>query len=125
MQKIFHWLPRIFCIVAILFISMFALDAFDSRLPITKQITDFLMHLIPTYILILILFIAWKWEMIGGIIFILIGAGFMPFIFSINYNRNHFSVAQSLGIIAMINLPFILVGALFIYSHFLKRKNLA
>ena len=82
------------------------------------------MHLIPTYILILILFIAWKWEMIGGIIFILIGAGFMPFIFSINYNRNHFSIAQTLGIIAMINLPFIIVGALFIYSHFLKKKVL-
>lgn len=125
MQKIFHWLPRIICIVAILFISMFALDSFDSKLAFTQQISDFLIHLVPTYILILILFIAWKWEMIGGIIFILFGAGFMPFIFSINYNRNHFSVAQSLGIIAMINLPFILVGALFIYSHFLKRKNLA
>ena len=123
MQKKFHWLPRILCFAAILFISLFASDAFDSNQPLTNQVTDYLLHLIPTFILILILVVAWKRELLGGIIFLILGAGLIPFIFSLNHNRNHFSIAQSLIVIAMINLPFIIVGALFIYSHFLKKKS--
>ena len=66
--KVFHWLPRIICILAILFISMFALDSFKPDLTIWEQLGDFFMHLIPTYVLIALLIVAWKWEKIGGII---------------------------------------------------------
>jgi len=41
-----------------------------------------------------------------------------------NYNRNHFSVAASIGVILMITFPFIVVGILFIISHSLKKKVL-
>jgi hypothetical protein len=119
--KIIHWAPRVLCILAILFISMFALDSFDPKLTIWQQIGGFLIHLIPTYILIALLIIAWKWELIGGIIFMAIGLGFTPFIFNMNYHMNH-SVFMSLGIIMMINFPFILAGGLFMLSHFLKKK---
>jgi len=119
---IIHWAPRILCILAILFISMFALDSFDPRLTLWQQVGGFLIHLIPTYILIFFLVVAWKWEWIGGMIFAIIGLGFAPIIFSKNYQMNH-SVWMSLGIIMMINLPFILVGGLFILSHFLKKKR--
>jgi hypothetical protein len=37
-----------------------------------------------------------------------------------NYNMNH-SVWMSLSIILMLNGPFILTGALFIYSHRLRK----
>ena len=50
---VYHWLPRILCILSILFISMFALDAFAPNLTIWQQITDFLIHLIPSFILLL------------------------------------------------------------------------
>jgi hypothetical protein len=120
--KLLHWIPRILCILAILFISMFAFDAFDPKLTIWQQIGGFLMHLIPSYILIALLIIAWKWELIGGIIFVLIGLGFSPFIFSHNYHMNH-SIWMSLFIILMINIPFALVGILFIISYYKKRKE--
>lgn len=119
---IFHWLPRIICIAAILFVSMFALDAFDPNLTVGKQILGFLIHLVPTYVLIAVLIVSWKWEMIGGIIFIAIGAIFSPFIFTHNYAMNQ-SVWMSIGIVMMLNVPFILVGGLFLASHFLKRKE--
>jgi len=120
--KIIHWTPRILCILAILFISMFALDSFDARNTIWHQLEAFAIHLIPTYILILFLVIAWKWELIGGTILIILALGFTPFIYSHNYNMNH-SVGMSLFIILMINFPFILTGGLFILSHFMKLKN--
>ena len=120
--KILFWLPRILCIIAILFISLFALDAFQPDLTIWQQLEAFLMHLIPSFILLILLLIAWKWEFIGGIIFTIIGLVFSPFIFKHNYDMNH-SVWMSMGIIAMITLPFVIVGILFISHHFQKISN--
>ena len=123
--KVFHWLPRIICILAILFISMFAADAFAPELTIWQQLGGFLIHLIPSFILIAILIVAWKWELIGGIILVVIGLVMSPLVFMLNYNRIHFSVGQSLVIILAITFPFIVVGILFIISHSLKKKNLS
>ena len=122
--KIIHWTPRILCILAILFLSMFALDSFDSRMTVWQQIQAFLMHLIPSFILIIFLIVAWKWELIGGLILIILALGFIPMIYTHNYQMNH-SVGMSLGIILMINGPFILTGCLFVLSHYLKKKNSA
>ena len=121
--KVIHWLPRIICILAILFVSMFALDSFDSELTIWQQVGDFLLHLIPSFILIIFLIVAWRWEFIGGIIFTLIGLGFSPFIFMHNFKMNQ-SVWMSLTTILFITMPFVIVGILFIVSHNQKKKNL-
>jgi hypothetical protein len=120
--KIIHWLPRILCILAILFVSMFALDSFEQGMPLGKQLVGFFMHLVPTFILVVFLVVAWNWELIGGIMFVIIGLGLLPFIYMMNYHMNH-SVMMSLGVVLMINFPFILVGILFVLSHFLKAKN--
>ena len=122
--RVLHWLPSGICILAILFISMFALDAFGSGETIWQQITDFLKHLIPSFVLLAILYVAWKWELIGGAIFIAIALALSPFVFMHNYRMND-SIGMSLGVILMITFPFVLVGALFIISHYLKKKNLA
>jgi hypothetical protein len=101
---------------------MFALDSFDPKLTIWQQIGGFLIHLIPTYILILLLFIAWKWEMIGGIIFTAIGLIFAPVLFIFNYHGNH-SVGWSLLVVLCIPFPFIVIGVLFIISHYRGKKT--
>jgi len=121
-SRLIFLLPRIICILAIVFISIFAFDAFDPDLTIWKQIQSFAMHLIPSFVLLLILLIAWKWELIGGIIFVLIGLGLSPVIYIHNYHMNG-SVWMSLGVISMITLPFILVGVLFMLSHWNKKKQ--
>ena len=121
--RVVHWVPRILCILAIMFISMFALDSFTPGLTIWQQLGAFLIHLIPTYTLLALLIIAWKWEYIGGIIFIVIGLGFSPIIFIHNYHMNH-SIWISLGIILAITIPFVVVGILFIWSHNMKKRNL-
>jgi hypothetical protein len=122
--RILHWTPRIICILAILFISLFAADSFTPEFTMWQQLGAFFMHLIPSFILCSMLFLAWKWELIGGIIITITGIVMSPLVFNLNHNRNHFSVTTSIGIILMITFPFIVVGILFIISHYLKKKKL-
>ena len=115
-EKIIRWLPRLLCIGAILFVSMFALDAFEPGKPFGQQLLDFMMHLIPTSILLLLLWVAWKKPFVGGILFAIMGIVTSPLVYNMNYNRTH-SVMTSLSIILMITVPFIVVGVLFLVSH--------
>lgn len=119
---ILHWTPRILCILSILFISIFAFDAFEPGLTIWQQLAAFAMHLLPSFILFMMLVVAWRWELAGGIVFMLLGLGLSPFIYTHNYAMNH-SVSMSLGIIMMITFPFFVVGLLFVTSYLLKKKQ--
>ncbi|MDP4271609.1 MAG: hypothetical protein Q8909_16030 [Bacteroidota bacterium] len=120
--KIIHWAPRIICILAILFISIFALDAFSPTLTLWQQLSGFFIHLIPSFILLALLILSWRKELLGGILFTLIGCVLSPIIYQHNFSMNH-SVLMSLGIILVITVPFVVVGVLFIISHFLKKDN--
>jgi hypothetical protein len=122
--KLIQWTPRVICVLTILFISIFALDAFNPEKTIGQQIIDFLIHLIPSFVLALFLIIAWKREFIGGLLFILVGFIFSPFIFTHNYNMNQ-SVWMSLFIILITTMPFLIAGILFIVSDTMKKKNLS
>ncbi len=120
-MKLLPLLPRILSIFAIGFISLFALDSFEHG-TLGEQILAFLLHMIPSFVLMIILAIAWKWELIGGILYILLGIVLSPFIFTHNYRMNH-SIWISLEVIALITFPFILAGSLFVWSHYMKRKK--
>jgi hypothetical protein len=120
--KILHWLPRILCVLAILLISMFALDSFSPERTFWQNLGALLVHLIPSFVLIALLIIACKWELIGGIVFATIGLAMSPFIYNHNFHMNH-SVGKSLGVILIITVPFIIVGIFFIVSHFMKKKQ--
>ena len=121
--RVLYWLPRIICIIGILFISMFSIDALNSELTIWQQILSLSMHLIPSFVLILLLLLSWKRELIGGIIFMIIGLGFSPIIFIHNFKMNQ-SIWMSLGVISVITIPFAIVGVLFIVSHYRKKKSI-
>ncbi|MDC1379765.1 hypothetical protein N8273_03915 [Algibacter sp.] len=121
--RVLYWLPRIICIMGILFISMFSIDALNSELTLWQQILSLSMHLIPSFVLILLLLLSWKRELIGGIIFMIIGLGFSPIIFIHNFKMNQ-SIWMSLGVILVITIPFVIVGVLFIVSHYRKKKSI-
>ena len=105
MKSVFlvHWAPRVLAMLAILFISMFSLDAFHPGIPLKEQILDWLMHMLPSFVLIIVLVIAWKWENIGGIIFLSVGLAFSPYVFWGNYTHNH-SIWLSFFIIILVKL---------------------
>lgn len=77
MTKIIYWAPRVLTILFITFISIFALDVFSEGFSFTEIIIALFMHLIPSFALILILIIAWKWENIGGLIFLGLGVFYL------------------------------------------------
>jgi hypothetical protein len=112
MKKFILWAPRVLSILFILFISIFALDAFEEGMPLWKQMLGFLIHLVPTYILIAFLLAAWKFPLIGGLLFIGIG------IFYILFARN-FNVFTYL----IISGPAILTGVLFIAQKFIREES--
>jgi hypothetical protein len=121
LSKTLFWSPRIICILAILFISIFALDAFSPGLSVWQQIGAFIMHLIPSMALAMLLVFSWKHEKWGGTLFLLVGLIFTPIIFNWNYRMNN-SVWISLSVVALITLPFVIVGILFLAHDFVKKR---
>jgi len=111
-MKIFFWLPRLLAILFIGLISLFAFDVFEGESPLWEKILGFLIHLTPTYVLLALLFIAWRWPLTGGILFILAGASYIFF-----SREQHWS-----AYLIVTGIP-TLIGLLFITEHFLKTKR--
>lgn len=121
-QRILRWTPRVLCIIAILFISMFAFDAFSPGRTFWQNIGALIMHLLPSFILIAFLVVAWNRELTGGILITLVGLAATPFIYNLNFQRTQ-SVGTTIGVVMMVTVPFIIIGVLFIISYFLNRKQ--
>lgn len=127
-SRIIYWMPRVLGIAAILFISLFALDAFNSGESLSSQIADFGLHLIPSGILLVFLLVAWKWEKAGSLLFILTGLVLSPFVFRMNYFRllqfqdPAMAILNSLLVISMITLPLVVIGLLFFLSSRMRNR---
>jgi hypothetical protein len=72
-QELLYWAPRALCITYAVFISMFALDVFKEGQGFWITILALMMHLIPTFLILIILAVSWRREWIGGILFIVLG----------------------------------------------------
>ena len=112
MTSFFYWIPRILSILFILFLSIFALDVFIPGKEFWYYPVALFMHLIPNFILIGILVLAWKKELVGGIVFILAGL-----LFTIVF-RTYESIPNFL----IVSFPFFVIGALFLTHRFLKKS---
>ena len=72
-KKILFWSPRILGILIAVFVSLFALDVFGEGYSTVETIVALAMHLIPTFVILVVLGIAWRWEWIGGLLFVALG----------------------------------------------------
>ena len=77
MAKILFWTPRVLMIIFIAFISLFALDSFEGDKNLIKKLLGFIIHLIPTFILILLLIISWRRELIGSLACFLLAVSYL------------------------------------------------
>ena len=112
-KVLFYWAPRLLAIVAILFMMLFSLDCFGGSNSFSVQLICLIMHNIPAFICLLSLIIAWRWERIGGILFILI------FIAAGIFFNSFVGNPTSLIVIG----PFLIVGTLFIVSSMQNKKT--
>ena len=100
---------RIFLILIALFFMLFSFDVFSEGNSFWEMLLAFLMHNVFTFALLIILFIAWKREHIGGILLVAIGV-FMIFFFGGPFNLMY-------GRWIMIGLP-ILAGILCLCNYY-------
>ena len=107
------WIPRVLAIIFIVFLSLFALDVFSGDAPFIKKLGGFIVHLIPSFILVLILLISWRKPLIGGFLFILLSLAFALFF------RTYRSVPTFLGITFLMALA----GILFIVFDLAAKKS--
>lgn len=103
LKKFLYWAPRVASILFVLFISLFALDVFDMPLGFWGTLGALLIHLVPSFILVAALILAWKQEWIGAILYI----GFAGWYIVETWGIFHWSVY-----LLMAGIPFV-VGMLF------------
>jgi hypothetical protein len=117
--KLIYWTPRILSILFLVFLALFSLDVFDEKLTFGQTMLALLMHNIPTLILLAIVFISWKYEIIGGIAFILAGL----FYITMRATSKSFEWYM-ISWIAIIAGPAFLIGALFLVNWFKKKQDM-
>lgn len=118
-NRFVYWTPRILSIILVLFLTIFSWDVFDENLGFWQTVLGLLIHNIPTLILAVIIWISWKYEIVGGVAFIL--AGITHMVFSLireTIDPWYFVFATS----TIIDGPAFLIGILFLMNWFKKRK---
>lgn len=100
-RRVLFWIPRILCILFALFLSMFALDVFSEDYGFGETILALLIHLVPTFFVVIALLIAWRRERFGAILFIALALIYL---------------VMSKGESWVISGPLLLVGVLFLFN---------
>lgn len=74
-----EWTARIVSMLFAGFISIFAMDVFEDGYTGLKLVTALFMHLIPTFLLILVIWFSWKYNLVGTIVFFGLAAFYLFF----------------------------------------------
>lgn len=109
----FVWIPRVLIIAFTAFISLFSFDAFSGNDPILDKLAGFLIHMLPSLVMILFLVLTWKRPAAAGVIFILLGVVFTFFF-------NTYEQAASFFTISLIP---VLTGLMFLVPAMIRRKT--
>ncbi len=102
-EKLIHWAPRIAAILIIFFVSLFSLDVFDMEANPLEMLGGFLIHNIPSFVMIILLVFAWRRPLVGCIAFLLAGIFFLRFVI----------MGQDLAHLLLFSGPLLLISALF------------
>jgi hypothetical protein len=120
-NKFIYWTPRILSILFLLFLAMFSLDVFDGNYEFWGTVLALFMHNIPVFILAIILWISWKNEIVGGIVYVLAGLFYITQLAITMYNNPPFHwyyLSWSLTIAG----PALFIGILFLVGWIKKKK---
>lgn len=120
-NKYLFWIPRILSILFILFLTLMSLDVYSRDQSLHQLLIGLFLHNIPVYILSVVLVISWRYELVGGIIFIIAGLLYIATILMnmYQYQFQGYMVSYSLIVAG----PLIFVGILFILNWRNKCKR--
>ena len=119
-KRALFWTPRALSILFIAFLSLFALDVFDGHLGFWQTALALTMHLIPSFVLIAALVLAWRWEWIGAALYAAAGSLYVWWVVSMS---RPVPPAMRLIWILMIAGPAFVIAGLFL-ANWLKRGDL-
>jgi len=112
-RQIVYWAPRTLCVLFAFFLSLFALDVFEGGYGFGQAVLAFLIHLIPVFIVVIALVIAWRWEWVGAILFLAFALWYVI----------QTGGRQGLAAYVLISGPSLVIGLLFLLS-WLSRKEI-
>lgn len=112
LENIIYWLPRLLSIGFVLFLSVFALDVFEGPFE-PMMLVGFIVHLLPSLILLGAIIVAWKYDLVGALMFL----GFAVFyVLMVGPGRPWSWYAG-------ISLPSAIVGMLYLTRWYLQRSR--
>lgn len=112
MDRFLHYAPRLLSLVFVAFLSVFALDVFEGQFN-ALMIVGFLIHLLPSFALLALTIIAWRYPVAGAGAFI----GFaLAYVMLAGFDRPW-------SWYAAISLPSLLVGVLYLADWLYSRKT--
>jgi hypothetical protein len=106
------WVPRVLGILFILFVSLFSLDVFGTGAGFWDTLLAFVMHNIPTFLLLAVLLLAWRWEWIGAV-------GFWGFVvWFVLQSRGE---SSGLSLLLLGGIPFV-IGLLYLVGWIWRKQ---
>lgn len=81
-NKGLYWTPRVIGIIFVLFLALMSLDVFGPGQDFWQTTGALVLHLIPALILLAVLLVSWKYEIVGGVGFILAGLVYIGLLFA-------------------------------------------
>lgn len=115
-----YWAPRIISILYLFLLSLFSLDVISSGLSFWQTVTGLVMHNLLVFVLLIVLIISWKRELVGGIIFNLIGLSYIAMMLARAFKIS--SGWPEASSIIVISIPALIIGILFT-ANWQKRKK--
>ena len=112
-SKIIYWVPMVLSIIFVLFLSMLAFDVFGEYSG-WMVVLAFLIHMIPSFVLLALVILAWKYDLVGAIAFFGFAVWYVAMMGFGYYWTMYAGIAG----------PAIVVGAFFLLSWFQKRAQL-
>ncbi len=115
LRRVVFWAPRGLSIAFTVFVSMFALDVFGEGRSVGETLAALFIHLIPTYILLGMLVIAWRRGWVGAAV--CFGLGMLFLWWNFNYRHNVTSA------VLLIAGPVFLMAGLFLASWLTRSEG--
>jgi len=117
-HKLLFLLPRILTILFLCFLALFSLDVFGMEGTLLEKIGGLFIHNIPTFILLGVLIVAWKFEFFGAVVFLLAALFYIGMAL-----RNAPNIFMALSWSIIIAGPALLISFLFFLNWKNKRKQ--
>jgi hypothetical protein len=102
-RQFVRWAPRVCGLLMAAFLALFALDAFDGR-SFLAALPYFAVHLVPTFIVLAIVAVAWRAEWFGSAAFLAVA---LAYALMVNWRMDW---------VAGISGPLLLISVLFFAS---------